>query len=135
MTFGIYDKEHNWRTIEDFDSAIEKLKASYEYMQEKVKEMQKTLNEWNKNEEIQKLKEEKEYITSHCFLGGLSDKEIAAIKEFKNKHYKTCCGNGKYKSKGNTWRYEISGTGIGHMIKIQCPECGVIQDITDIDNW
>ena len=86
MTFGIYDKGHKWRTIEDFDSAIEKLKTSYEYMQEEVKEMQETLNNWNKDEEIQKLEEEKEYITNHCLLGGLSDKEIAAIKKFKDKH-------------------------------------------------
>ena len=105
------------------------------YGEEKVKEMRETLNEWNKDEEIQKLEEEKEYITNHCLLGGLSDKEIAAIKEFKNKHYKTCCGNGKYKSKGNTWRYEISGTGIGHMIRIQCVECNEWLDVTDIDNW
>lgn len=97
--------------------------------------MQETLKEWNKDEEIQKLKEEKKYITSHCLLNGLSDKEIAAIKDFKEKHYKTCCGNGKYKSKGNTWRYEISGTGLGHIIKIQCPECNEWLDVTDIDNW
>ena len=135
MTFGIYDKEHKWRTIEDFDSAIEKLKTSYEYMQEEVKEMQETLNNWNKDEEIQKLEEEKEYIANHCLLGGLSDKEITAIKDFKDKHYKMCCSNGRYKSKGNTWRYEISGTGIGHIIRIQCPECSEIEDITDIDNW
>ena len=59
MTFGTYDKEHGWRTIEDFDKTIEKLKVSYEYMKEKVEYMQETLNEWNKDEEIQKLKEEK----------------------------------------------------------------------------
>lgn len=135
MTFNTYDKEHGWRTIEDFDKAIQKLKDSYEYMQEKVKRMQETLKEWNKDEEIQKLKEEKEYITSHCLLNGLSDKEIAAIKDFKEKHYKTCCGNGKYKSKGNTWRYEISGTGLGPIIKIQCVECNAEEDVTDIDNW
>ena len=40
MTFGTYDKEYGWRTIEDFDSAMKKLKTSYEYMQEKVKKMQ-----------------------------------------------------------------------------------------------
>ena len=135
MTFGTYDKEHGWRTIEDFDKTIEKLKVSYEYMKEKVKKMQETLDEWNKDEEIQKLKEEKKYITNHCLLGGLSDKELADIKAFQKKHYETCCGNGKYKSKGNTWRYEISGTGLGHIIKIQCPECNEWLDVTDIDNW
>ena len=135
MTFGTYDKEHGWRTIEDFDKAIQTLKDSYEYMKEKVEDMQELLNIWNKDEEIQKLKENNNWIYKHSLCSNLSDKELADIEAFQKKHYKTCCGNGKYKSKGNTWRYEISGTGLGHIIKIQCPECNEWLDVTDIDNW
>ena len=135
MRFGTYDSKHGFRTIEDFDTTVSKLKDSYEYMKEQVEDMQKTLQEWNKDEEIQKLKEQNDWIYKHALCTNLSDKEIASMNAFRKKHYETCCGNGKYKSKGNTWRYEISGTGIGHIIKIQCSECGVWEDVTDIDNW
>ena len=134
MRFGVYDK-YGPRTIEDFDTAIETLKTSYNYMKERVEDMQKTLQEWNKDEEIQKLEKRNDWIYAHALCTNLSDKEIADMSAFRKKHFETCCGNGKYKSKGNTWRYEISGTGLGHILKIQCPECGEWLDVTDIDNW
>ena len=135
MGFGTYNNKYGWRTIEDFDKAMETLKNSYEYMKERVEAMQETLTEWNKDKEIQKLKREKEWIYKHCLLSNLSDKELEALAKFREKHFENCCGNGKYKSKGNTWIYTISGTGIGHIIKITCPECGMSEDVTDIDNW
>ena len=134
MRFGVYDK-HGPRIIEDFDTAIATLKTSYEYMKEKVENMQKVLQEWNKDEELQKLRQEKEDIYKHSLLTNLSDKEISNLATFRDKHYRTCCGNGQYKSKGNEWIYTIGGTGLGHIIKITCPECGVTEDVTDIDNW
>jgi len=134
MRFGVYDKEHGARIIEDFDEAMTALKVSYDYMKERVYDMQKTLHEWNKDKEIQKLKAENDYLRRHSLLM-LSDKEAKALKDFRDEHYKSCCGNGKYKAKGNTWIYTITGTGIGHIIKITCPECGQSADVTDIESW
>lgn len=35
----------------------------------------------------------------------------------------------------STFQYEITGTGIGTILKIRCPQCGQEQDITDYDAW
>lgn len=134
MTFETYNKEHGWRTIEDFDKAIQTLKDSYEYMKEKVENMQELLNTWNKDEEIQKLKNEIKYLRKHS-LQQLSDKELAAELAFRNKHYEECARPLHSKFYGNTYIYELSGTGIGTGIKITCPICGKSEDITDTESW
>ena len=134
MRFGTYDQKHGYRIIEDFDTVLEKLKISYDYMKERVQDMESTLANWNKDDELQKLRNSNEWLHQHSLLT-ISDKEKDSLRAFRDKHYEMCCGNGKYKSKGNTWIYTISGTGIGHIIKITCPECGQTEDVTDIDSW
>lgn len=134
MRFGTYDQKYGYRIIEDFDTAVEKLKTSYDYMKDRVQDMESTLENWNKDDELQKLRNSNEWLHKHSLLT-VSDKEMESLRAFRDKHYEMCCGNGKYKSKGNTWIYTISGTGIGHIIKITCPECGQTEDVTDIDSW
>ncbi len=119
----------------DFDKYLEEIKEEYHAQVERADYAYKKMQEWNKDDKIQELKQKKDWIYTHCLCPNLSDKEIQDIKDFQNKHYISCCGNGKYKSKGNTWRYEITGTGIGSIIKIQCPECQEWLDVTDLDNW
>jgi hypothetical protein len=127
-------RPYDFHWSKDMDKILEDLKDEYRYMEKQVDLMRQRLIDWNKDETIQKLEKEKDDLYKHSLLQ-LSDKELKDIREFQDKHYETCCGNGKYKSKGNTWRYEISGTGIGHIIKVQCPECNTWLDITDIDSW
>ena len=134
MSIGTIDQVHGIRIIEDFDKAMTALKTSYEYMKERVEDMEKTLDEWNKDEEIQQLKKEKKDVYNHSLLQ-LSNKEVESLRAFRDKHFRECCGNGQYKAKGNTWIYTISGTGLGHVIEITCPECGQSEDVTDIDSW
>lgn len=119
----------------DFDKHLDALKEQYLDMKNTVQSLRETLKEWNKDEEIQKWKNRNDWIYNHSLVSNLSDKELEALENFRKNHYRTCCGNGKYKNKGNTWIYTISGTGFGHIIKITCPECGQSEDVTDIDNW
>ena len=119
----------------DFDEYLEEIKEEYHAQVERADYAYKEMQEWNKDDKIQELKQEKDWIYTHCLCPNLSDKELDSIRTFKNQHYISCCGNGKYKSKGNTWRYEIAGTGLGSIIKIQCPECQEWLDVTDLDNW
>ena len=127
----------NMKTIfwNNFDKSIDQIKDQYHSMEESVEEMRQTLQEWNKDKEIQELNDRIKWIYNHSLCTNLSDKEIANLKAFRQKHYETCCGNGKFKSKGNNWIYDIGGTGLGHIIKITCPECGESEDVTDIENW
>jgi predicted house-cleaning noncanonical NTP pyrophosphatase (MazG superfamily) len=123
------------RFWEDFDKNIDQIKEQYHYMQESVDKMRQTLEEWKKDDEIQKLNNRINWIYNHALLTNLSDKELDALDAFRKKHYDICCGNGTIKSKGNHWIYDIGGCGFGHIIKITCPECGETEDVTDIDNW
>lgn len=133
MSFYVNDSK-GFREIVDFDTAIQTLKNSYEYMKDRVTHMQDVLDLWNKDQEIQDARKQADYFRQHSLLT-LSDKELAAVKAFREKHWKECAEPLKSKAKGNTYIYELTGTGIGTCIKITCPICGRSEDITDIDSW
>ena len=92
------------------------------------------MQEWNKDTEIQKYKETVKYIRNHS-LFIMSDKEFKADKEFREQHYKMCAEPLHSKTAGNTYIYELTGTGLGTCITITCPICGQSKDITDTDSW
>lgn len=121
--------------FENFDNYIENIRNAYHEQVDKANSAYSQLLEWNRDAEIQKLTKEIRDIRSHCLLPNLSDKEMQAIKDFQNEHYRTCCGNGKFKAKGNHWIYDIGGTGFGHTVVIICPECLKQLDVTDTSNW
>ena len=73
--------------------------------------------------------------TRHHSLLQLSDNEVKAIKDFRDKHYKKCAEPLHSKAAGNTYIYELTGTGLGTCIKITCPICGETEDVTDTDSW
>lgn len=83
--------------------------------------------EFNKDNEIKAKDAELQSVYDHA-LCVMSDKESNARREFVEQHYKTCGNSG-------TFIYELSGTGIGTVIKIKCPICSEEKDITDIDSW
>ena len=62
----------------------------------------------------------------------LNDKENQAAFAFMLQHYrKPCCK--KIKQFGGT--VEVRGTSIGDVVKVKCPYCKAIKDITDYDSW
>lgn len=95
--------------------------------------LREQLDMFNQNEEIQKYKNIAADIQKKSLMN-MSDKEYEADKEFRSRHWEMHNG-GKHKFVGNTYWYELSGTGIGTYIKIKCPICGEEKDITDIDSW
>lgn len=133
MGFYVNDSK-GFREIKPFDEALQGLKDSYEYMRNRVQDMEATLKAWNKDEEIQKYKDAAADTYRHSLLQ-MSDKEMLAEKAFRDKHWKMCAEPLKSKITGNTYIYELTGTGIGTCIKITCPICGQSEDITDIDSW
>ena len=84
------------------------------------------LNEFNKDTEIQKLKEELRNIKNkELYL--MSDKTFQLRKEFENKHVKKC--------RIHTVNYELSYISMGTSIVIKCPVCGAEENITDYKEW
>jgi predicted RNase H-like nuclease (RuvC/YqgF family) len=108
------------------DEAILTIKTHMENQDKKIEKYQKQLEEFNKDSEIQKLKDEIDTMYRENIYVGLSENEKIALDTFKEKHYKTC--------KGNTI-YILEGTGIGTVIKLQCSKCKEMEDITDTDSW
>lgn len=118
----------------DIDRLLDGIKEKYHQKEKQLEEMRQTLNEWRKDDEIQELKEANNFIMKHSLLQ-MTDKELAAEKAFREKHYKKCAEKYHSKAKGNTYIYELTGTGIGTIIKITCPLCGETKDITDEESW
>lgn len=84
------------------------------------------LQNYNKDEEITKRDAEIDRLWRNS-LYVMLDKEKERAEVFIKKHHKSC--------HNNTIRYELQGAGIGTIIKIICPVCGEVEDITDSDSW
>ena len=120
--------------VDEFDRHVRHIRHIYENQKETIEDLRKRLREYNKDEEIVKRDQKIRDLYDHSLLQ-LSDVELQREEAFREKHYEKCCGNGKYKGRGNTWIYTLTGTGIGTCIEIKCPLCGESEDITDTDSW
>lgn len=116
-----------FRVHRDFKGLLKAAQDEYDSLVELNESLRKKVAEWNKDEEIRKAVELTEYNRTHS-LCQISDNEKKAERAFRDSHYKSCKNGGKY-------LYELTGTGIGTAIRIQCPVCGEEKDITDYDCW
>lgn len=112
---------------QDFDDLVEEVKQRYDEVSAESMRLRQQLHEWDQDEEIQKAKRLAEEYRKHS-LQQLTDVELQRIAAFRDKHWKECRNPSKF-------RYELTGTGIGTAVKIQCPVCGVEEDVTDLDSW
>lgn len=110
-----------------FKKALEYIQEEFDYVCEENERLAKSLMEWNRDDEIQKLRNLAEWYRTHS-LKILSDDELCVVNEFRKKHYHSC-GN------GSTYQYELTGTGVGTAVKIRCPKCGEEMDATDYTSW
>lgn len=58
----------------------------------------------------------------------LSPVEYDCDKNFRDRHYQSCKNGGHYV-------YDLEGTGIGTIVRVKCPVCGIEEDITDYEVW
>jgi len=134
MSYFASNKDGKLVEIKDIDTICKNLRDTYEGLEDQVEYYKKKLEEYNKDSEIQKYKAEIQELRSRSLLL-MSDKEAKAARDFRNRHYEKCALPLNSKSAGNTYIYELTGTGLGTCIKITCPICGQSEDITDIDSW
>ena len=100
-----------------------------EYVKSKedlAEERLRKLEEYDKEEEIAKLKKKIEHLRRNS-VAIMSDKEKELYKTFSRRHNEKCGSRSS--------EIRVSGTGIGGIIKCYCPKCGEIEDITDISSW
>ncbi len=110
-----------------FDEMLEGIKETYDSVCSDNQRLRETLDNWNRDAEIQKAEKLAEHYRRHS-LHHLSDREMKAIEEFRNQHYASC-------NNGSRYIFELTGTGIGEAISIQCPVCGEQKDVTDVEDW
>ena len=119
---------------DSFDKQIKGLKESYEDMENQVQLMRERLDSWNKDEELQKAKQEVREAHQHslCYL---TTKEMQNRDNFIADHFKKCIiSNGRLIPRPRTWIYTLDYTALGTVISITCPICHETKDITDYDN-
>lgn len=114
-------------TRSGFEKAWQKVHDEYVAVCEERDRYRQRLNEWNKDEEIQKAHQQAELYRRRS-LHELSEKEAQRIREFRAKHYQLCENSG-------TYLFELEGTGIGEAITIKCPCCNEEEDVTDYSTW
>lgn len=108
---------------------LEQIQMLYDYQTSRADRLQETLENYNKDEEIEKCNEQIRSLHEHALVI-LSDKELADAVAFIERHWKdTGCLN------PNSYSYRITGSGLGHEIIITCPRCGESKNITDYNNW
>lgn len=110
-----------------FDECVENIKREYRSVCDSRDSFREQLLSWNKDDEIQAARRQAEEYR-RLSLCQCSEKEIERIAEFRSHHYQSCKNDGCY-------QYELTGTGIGTVIKIKCPQCGAEENVTDYDCW
>lgn len=114
-------------TCSGFEKAWQKVHDEYDAVCKERDRYRQLVNEWNKDEEIQKAQQQAEFYRRNS-LHELSESEAKRIREFREEHYKSCKNSG-------TYQFELNGTGIGEAITIKCPCCNEEEDITDYSTW
>lgn len=104
---------------------LQKVADEYCEMEKSVKECRQKLKDWNKDEEIQKIKDSIEHVRKNS-LYIMSDSEKSEYEDFLQKHKDHTHGELEFK---------ISCTSIGSALSITCPECGETKTITDYGEW
>lgn len=112
---------------EEFKKSVENMIDYINFCTEEVERYKKQVEEYNKDKEITKRDEKIKYLQEHS-LFEMTDDELMDDKAFRAEHYKKC-------KNGNSYLYELTGTGIGTCIKITCPVCKKSKDITDVKGW
>lgn len=112
--------------LHDFHNHIEAIQDEYTRVREENASLRQRMQEWRKDDEIQKLEHEIKEVRRHS-IQVVSDIELDEINKFRNQHHRSC--------KKYEFGYFISGTGFGTAIEIQCLACGEKKDITDYSNW
>lgn len=110
----------------DFQKHIEAISDEYDRVCEVNASLRQRMQEWRKDDEIQKLEKEIKNVRSHS-LKVVTDVELDELNKFRNRHLESCR---QYK-----FGYFITGTGIGEGIDVQCMVCGEKKDITDYSVW
>ena len=110
-----------------FDECLETIKKEYKSVCDSRDSFREQLRSWNKDDEIQAARKQAEEYR-RLSLCQCSEKEIERMAKFRSRHYQSCKNAGCY-------QYELTGTGIGTVIKIKCPQCGVEEDVTDYERW
>lgn len=110
-----------------FDKLVESIKHEYDNVCAERDELRNRLASWKKDDELRALQSQVDFCRTHS-LHALSDVEAERISLFRARHYENCKNAG-------TYLFELSGTGFGETISIQCPICGKKEDVTDTESW
>jgi hypothetical protein len=79
-----------------FDEMLEGIKETYDSVCSDNQRLRETLDNWNRDAEIQKAEKLAEHYRRHS-LHHLSDREMKAIEEFRNQHYASCNNGSRYR--------------------------------------
>ena len=112
---------------ESFNRLVKSIKHEYDDICAERDELRNQLASWNKDDELRELQSQVDFYRTHS-LHEMSDVEAGRISTFRARHHEVCKNAG-------TYLFELSGTGIGEVISIQCPICKEKEDVTDIDSW
>ena len=123
----------NNRRLKTLNTAFDNIRRVVSELDYQNSALLEQLRTYSETEEIQKRDKLIDDMRRRA-LYIMSENEYEDDKGFRNYHYRLH-NNGKSKSGGNTYIYELSGTGIGTCIKIKCPICGQEADITDYGSW
>lgn len=134
----VLDEEGNIIAFNDPEKNIQQslnsIKQAVNYLVRDNKALRATLNRYDKEAGIKakdveiKAKDDEIRSIQQRSISVLSPVEHERCKAFREHHYQFCKNGGRF-------IYDLQGTGIGTIVKIKCPICGIEKDITDAESW
>lgn len=122
----------NHLSQKDVHEYLEAVGRQYDRLNDENKSLRERIASFNEADEIKKHADAVKDIRKRSLLV-MTEKEAESEIRFRDEH--AHFRGTKMSLFHSTFQYEITGTGIGTILKIRCPQCGQEQDITDYDAW
>lgn len=122
----------NHLSQKDVHEYLEAVGRQYDRLNDENKSLRERIASFNEADEIKKHSDAVRDIRKRSLLV-MTEKEAEAEIRFRDEH--AHFRGTKMSLFHSIFQYEITGTGIGTILKIRCPRCGQEQDITDYDAW
>lgn len=122
----------NHLSQKDVHEYLEAVGRQYDRLNDENKSLMERIASFNEADEIKKHADAVKDIRKRSLLV-MTEKEVQSEIRFRDEH--THFRGTKMSLFHSTFQYEITGTGVGTILKIRCPQCGQEQDITDYDAW
>lgn len=117
--------------LHNIDKDIQSIQDKFQSLVGENIQLRNEIENYSKDVEIVELNNQIADLRKKSLLI-MTDNECDELHAFRARHYEM---HKLTRHSSDTYIYELTGTGVGTLIKVKCPICNEEKDITDVGCW